>query len=97
MPFCTECGKENDNESTFCIHCGAKLLINKPLSKEEETKQQHQKFLTIAYEKVIDKFGGTYEDWYYVNFVKFTKQDKSSFRGTTNVLSPSEHVDNLVD
>ena len=26
MPFCTECGKENDNESAFCVHCGAKLL-----------------------------------------------------------------------
>lgn len=92
MVFCQECGTKNEDSSKFCINCGSNLN-GTPITKEESEKQKHEQLLKKAYEKVIENFGGNYEDWYYVNFVTFTRQSKSSARGTTMPLSSTKHDD----
>lgn len=82
MPFCTECGKENDSESAFCMHCGAKLL-NAPPTEQDVNKQKYIKLLIKSYEEVKEKYGGNYTDWYYVNLIKFTPKGRGSIHGTT--------------
>lgn len=82
MPFCTECGKENDNESAFCMHCGAKLL-NTPHTEQDVKIQRYKELLTKSYEEVKEKYGGNYTDWYYVLCTEVTPQPKSSIKGTT--------------
>ena len=83
MPFCTECGKENDAESAFCMYCGAKLL-NISSNTKDENVEKYKKLLTKSYEEVIEKYGGNYKDWYYVLFtISEPNQPKSAIRGTT--------------
>ena len=82
MPFCTECGKENDNESAFCMHCGAKLL-NTPHTEQDVKIQRYKELLTKSYEAVKEKYGGNYTDWHYVLCIEVTPQPKSSIKGTT--------------
>jgi len=32
--FCTNCGKEIDNDSLFCTHCGAKQIVEEPATAD---------------------------------------------------------------
>lgn len=84
MPFCTECGNENDEESAFCMYCGAKLLKISPNTREYDSVQKYKILLTKAYEDVIEKYGGKYTDWYYVLFtISEPNKPKTAVRGTT--------------
>lgn len=82
MPFCTACGKQNDNDSAFCMYCGAKLL-NAPPAEQDVNKQKYNELLIKSYEEVKEKYGGNYQDWYYVNLVRFTPKGRGSIKGTT--------------
>jgi hypothetical protein len=36
---CSHCGKENDNDSQFCVHCGNKTTVSqKPLTSTDSEK-----------------------------------------------------------
>lgn len=39
--YCSKCGKENNNDSNFCIYCGEKLKINK--AKQEKKVNEERK------------------------------------------------------
>lgn len=39
--YCSKCGKENNNDTNFCIYCGEKLKINK--AKQEKKVNEERK------------------------------------------------------
>lgn len=45
--FCGKCGKEIDNQSSFCPYCGNQIITNKPI-KLDKTHKSKKRFLPIA-------------------------------------------------
>lgn len=82
MVFCQDCGKENGAGANFCESCGAKLLNTTPTGQDANI-QRYKELLIKSYEQVIKKYGGNYQDWYYVLCTEVTQQPKSSVKGTT--------------
>lgn len=88
--------KENSEGANFCEGCGAKLL-NTTFTEQDAKIQRYKELLIKSYEQVIEKYGGNYQDWYYVLCTEVTTQPKSSVRGTTlSDLGTHEHSGGLI-
>ena len=55
--FCTQCGKENDNESKVCVYCGASLYQDSVIQESDLSKSVTQPaFENISNQKIENAF-----------------------------------------